>query len=182
MKRIVRLTESDLARIVRRVMNEESTAVSQGKVMVYGAGVSAVFAPGEVVTGKGTIMNFSPDTIAKVFSAKITVTPEGQKLGLTPEMLTIKMPATVEPVNAKNDKSKEMKRSYNGIVMPYTTGGYEWSFKTPMKQFTNTTGKPIVLFRITFNTNDGKTPEMVDRGFSMAANSQFGVQGAQSQN
>lgn len=180
MKRIVRLTESDLARIVRRVMNEESTAVSQGKVYVGGANISAVYAPGEVATGKGQIWNFSPDTIAKVFSAKITVTPEGQKLGLTPDMLTIKMPATVGPVTPKNKYG--VKRAYDGVLMDYTVGSYEWSFKTPVKQFTNTTGKPITLFMITFNTNDGKTPEMPNRVFNMQPNSQFGVQGAQSQN
>ena len=180
MKKIVRLTESDLARIVRRVISEGATAVAQGKVFVGGANISAVYAPGEVVTGKGTIRNFSPDTIAKVFSAKIQVTPEGAKLGLTPDMLTIKMPATVGPVTPKN--KQQTTGNYNGVFMDYTSGSYDWTLKTPTKQFTNTTGKPITLFMITFNTNDFKTPEMPSRVFNMQPNSQFGVQGAQSQN
>ena len=54
MKRIIRLTESELARIVRRVISEEVKYALQGGIMLYGTTFKDLAGPGEVINGTGT--------------------------------------------------------------------------------------------------------------------------------
>ena len=183
MKRIVRLTESDLARIVRRVMNEAPTATSLGLVKVTSASVTGVHGPGELITGTGRVFNFSESTNANIFSVTVTVTEEGKKLGLDSSMLKIKTPVTVEYWNesiVQRNKNKNSERYTLGSepTRNYREGTYTFTFTAPTKRFTNTTGKYLYLFEMTFNTNDSKNPDQTVK-FGMSANSQFGVGGAQ---
>ena len=181
MKRIVRLTESDLARIVRRVMNEAPTATSLGLVRANGTSVTGVYGPGELVTGTGRVFNFSQRTTANIFSVTVTVTEEGKKLGLDPSMLKIKTPVTVnfwDERSVRQNQQFERHTLETKATTNYRLGTYEFTFKTPTKRFTNTTGKYLYLFEMTFNTNDSKTPDQTVK-FGMGANSQFGVGGAQ---
>ena len=181
MKRIVRLTESDLARIVRRVMSEAPTATSLGSVSVKGAGLTGVYGPGEVVTGTGRVLNFSDRTIGKIFSVTVTVTEDGKKLGLDPSMLKIKTPVTVNFWDENSVRRNDMNERNPVNSTPtknYRIGTYEFTFKAPMKRYTNTTGKNVQLFQMTFNTNDSKTPDQT-LSFGIGANTQFGVGGAE---
>ena len=182
MKKIVRLTESDLVNIVRRVMNEAPSAVSLGAVTVGGSSITGVYAPGEVISGKGDIYNFSDRTNATVFSVTHTPTADGKKLGLTPDMLKIKLPATVPFITDRNrDRSGTKVRYPRQTGNPtdqYTIGSYTYTFKAPTAKFTNTTGKYLKLFDLVFNTNDSNTPDQT-AGFFVGNNSQFGVSGAQ---
>ena len=181
MKKIIRLTESDLARIVRRVMNEAPTATSLGLVKVTSASVTGVHGPGELITGTGRVFNFSESTNANIFSVTVTVTEEGKKLGLDPSMLKIKTPVTVQFWDERSVQRNDMsERHTQGSVATknYRMGTYTFTFKAPTKRFTNTTGKYLQLFEMTFNTNDSKNPDQTVK-FGMGANSQFGVGGAQ---
>lgn len=181
MKRIVRLTESDLARIVRRVMNEAPTATSLGRVSLRGTSLTGVYGPGEVVTGTGRVLNFSDRTIGKIFSVTVAVTEEGKKLGLDPSMLKVKTPVTIPFYDeriVKQNSDNERYTTDSPATKNYRTGTYEFTFKAPMKRFTNTTGKYLALFTMTFNTNDEKTPDQTVK-FFIGANSQFGVGGAE---
>jgi hypothetical protein len=172
MKRIVRLTESDLARIVRRVMNEEVTDVKFAKVaMKSGIGVGSIFAPGEVATGTGGFYNFDEYAPGKLLSVKITPTPEATALGLTAQSLVITLPATAPVVNTE-DKNNTTQR-YGTQVLPARAGSYSWSFTTPRKAYTNSTGKGVKLFTLEFSTNDRTTPVQTIY-FSAAPNTQFG--------
>ena len=67
MKRIIRLTESDLARIVRRVINEDSTSTSQGNMMVGNPSTREIYAPNEVANLTLIGYNVNPSTKGKLF-------------------------------------------------------------------------------------------------------------------
>jgi len=170
MKRIVRLTESDLARIVRRVMNEAPTEVQFAKVAVKQyLGVSAIYAPGEVETGTGTFYNFSEYQKGKLLSATITPTAEATKLGLNADSLKITLPASAPVVTA----GKTTKQLYGGVAKDGMAGTYRWTFTTPRTKYVNSTGKAVTLFTIDFVTNDEKTPTQ-RAVFTAGANTQFG--------
>ena len=172
MKRIVRLTESDLARIVKRVIREGATDVKLSQVAVHPSiGVSSIYAPGEVETGSGTFYCFDEFNPGKILSATVTVTEEGKKLGLTNSNLTFTLPASAKIVNREATNNK--KARYAGVVKDATIGSYQWSFTTPRTKYINSTGKPITLFTVSMSTNDKTTPSQ-NVNFVMGANSQFG--------
>ena len=196
MNRIIRLTESDLARIVKRVISEEVKYALQGGIMLYGTTFKNLAGPGEVINGTGTGTAYGT-SINKILAAKVEVTPEGTKLGLTAANLKITAPydygyviPAVKATQANNYVGKKASWSKGGDVVkvnttklnadnpdaPYgqkITWGY--SFTTPKKRYINTTGKFVQLFSVTFETNDSKKPIQTVQ-FGVGANAQFGAQ------
>jgi hypothetical protein len=184
MKRIVRLTESDLARIVKRVMSEAPTATSQGNMMVNSISTKLIYSPNEVANLTLVGLNVNPDTKGRIFSIEATPTPEGQKLGLTKDNLNFgSFPKTLL---SKYDKPSI---KTTNVRYPASTGGskeaavneYNVTFKTPLKAFRNETGKNIPLYTCTVTTNDSINPVQTMTIF-LGPNGAFGVSGASSQN
>ena len=193
MKRIIRLTESDLARIVKRVMNEAPMDAEQGQVAVRGTGFDKLLGPGETINGYGKVISFG-DRPGLITNATVAVTPEGVKLGLTNAMLKIQVPVkmgfVIPPVEAgrtTGGRPIEAKpQSYSnpkiqGIWMGHNTekvfGGeeiYKYTFTGPRKRYVNDTGRSIVLYNVTFDTNDSTKPIQTKK-FNMYANAQFGT-------
>lgn len=178
MNRIVRLTESDLARIVKRVIREGVTDVNFSFVKVKGTGVGSIFAPNEVKTVNGNFFNFSDNSAAKILSATVAVTAEGIKAGLTAANLSVTTPVSLRKMNA-NDKLQEyyLMNGTTNTIMNSVKGSYVCTFKAPNKKWINSTGKPVVLFEVTFSTNDQYRPSQLVL-FGAQANTQFGVAAA----
>jgi hypothetical protein len=174
MKRIVRLTESDLARIVRRVINEGATDVQFAEVSVRGLSVASIFAPNEVKVVNGLFYNFSQNIKGKLLSATVTPTELGKKLGLTADNLKITMPA-VAPlmVPGKGEKTPYMVNGTTRTIMEGTKGSYSCTFKAPSGKWVNSSGKSVALFDIAFSTNDRYLPTQTV-SFYAGVNTQFG--------
>ena len=174
MKRIVRLTESDLARIVRRVINEGATDVKFSKVKVANASVASIFAPNEVKTVMGTFYCFDDYTPGKLLSATVAVTEEGKKAGLTAANLTVTTPVTAKVVvPGKGTKQYYMVNGTTKTIMEATQASYTCTFKAPNTKWMNSTGRGVPLFTITFSTNDRYLPTQT-ASFVAGANTQFG--------
>lgn len=198
MNRIVRLTESDLARIVRRVMNEEVKSVPQGGILLYGTRFEDLIGPGEVYNGvgAGTVYGTTPNMIT---TATVTVTPEGTNLGLTDASLKVKFPTTygyvipaqkavygstpkpaVKARFSNNQNPLEKVRTTiitdaTNIDAPYGQKiSWGYTLTGPKKRYVNQTGSSIPLFTITFDTNDSKKP-IQTVNFKMFPNAQFGT-------
>ena len=178
MNRIVRLTESDLTRIVRRVIREGVTDVAFSAVKVKGTGVGSIFAPNEVKTVNGRFYNFSSESFGKILSATVAVTAEGIKAGLTAANLTIATPVSAAKAPS-NSATKEFYTDKDGTqkYWPAKVASYVCTFKAPNKKWINSTGKNVALFEVTFSTNDQYRPSQVV-AFSAQANTQFGVAAA----
>ena len=174
MKRIVRLTESDLARIVKRVINEGATDVKFSKVKVGSASIGSIFAPNEVATVTGTWWCFDTYTNGKLLSATVAVTEEGKKAGLTAANLTVTTPAVSKlAVAGKGVKQYYMVNGTTKTVMDAAQMTYTCTFKAPNTKWINSTGKGVALFTITFSTNDQYIPTQT-ANFVAGANTQFG--------
>lgn len=187
MKRIIRLTESDLARIVRRVINEAPTSDSLGDMKIggqYGSDTSAtfsgVFAAGESATARaGYILNFSENSKAVVYSGVISMTPEGTALGLVAGQFTFPdafprtlLPLSTQEINAgakaKNNKNQTV--TYKMSKTPINV-----AFKVPSNK--KVISKDTHVANITFTTNDVTKPTQVIKVW-MRQGTQFGVAGA----
>ena len=177
MGRIVRLTESDLARIVRRVIREGVTDVPFSAVKAVGATINSIFAPNETKAVNGKVYNFSSESFGKILSATVAVTAIGKKAGLTAANLTVTTPVSVAKVtkNTKTMGSYLNKAGYQEL--PAVIGSYVFTFKAPNKQWINNTGEHVVLFEVTVSTNDQYRPSQMVL-FAAAANTQFGAAGA----
>ena len=196
MKRIIRLTESDLARIVKRVMNEAPTDAEQGRVAVKGSGVDKLLGPGETINGYGKVISFGTRP-GLITNATVAVTPEGVKLGLTNAMLKIQVPVKMgfvipavravqsnryngegevkaQPAKYSNPK---LQGTWTGHNAERVFGGeeiYKFTFTGPRKRYVNDTGRGIVLYTVTFDTNDSTQP-IQTKNFIMYTNAQFGT-------
>jgi len=196
MKRIIRLTESDLARIVKRVMNEAPTDAEQGRVAVRGTGFDKLLGPGETINGYGKVISFGTRP-GLITNATVAVTPEGVKLGLTNAMLKIQVPVKMgfvipEVKEIQSDSFTGRRgvpgkpKSYSnpkiqGMWMGHNTekvfGGeeiYKYTFTGPRKRYVNDTGRSITLYTVTFDTNDSTIP-IQTKNFVMLPNAQFGT-------
>ena len=188
MKRIVRLTENDLARIVRRVINEAPTSDSLGDMKVggqYGSDTSAtfsgVFSSGELVnTRAGYICNFSEYSKGIVYSGVISMTPEGTALGLAAGQFTFPdgFPKTLLPLSSIEVEKGAKARNNKGQIVAYKMS------KTPINlAFTvPSTAKKVIskdthIANITYTTNDTTKPTQVIKVW-MKQGTQFGVAGA----
>ena len=169
MKRIVRLTESDLARIVRRVINEAPTDTKLGMVKMWGSSFRDVYAPNEKVTFKFIVSNFSDRVEGVIFSAKVTVTDFGKKLGLKPENINIPLPVKAALVTKESNQTD----MYGGIKMKTQKTNLPFTFTTPSKSYINNTGQFQPMFEVEFSTSDAKTPNQ-KVSISMGPNAQFG--------
>lgn len=174
MKRIVRLTESDLARIVRRVINEAPTSDSLVNMVVRGQfTISGVFGPNEVKVIKGgKIYNFDTYDSAIAYSATITYTKEGAvfngKLAAADAF-----PKSATYVRA-NDTMKA--RDSQGTVRAYhESSPFELKLTAPTTQIRFATDTQIAT--ITYVTNDSSKSNQSIPIF-VSAGSQFGVAGA----
>ena len=183
MKRIVRLTESDLARIVRRVIAEDATAVSQGNMMLGNPSTREIYAPNEVANLTLIGYNVNPSTRGKIFSIEVTPTPDAQKLGLTKDNLNFgALPKTLTSKYDKpNGKTANVRYPAGGSSKEALVNEYNLTFKTPAKAFRNETGKNVVLYNCKVTTNDATTPVQT-MTISLGPNGAFGVSGASSQN
>ena len=177
MKRIVRLTESDLARIVRRVIREGVTDVPFSLCKVKGTGVGSIFAPNETKIINGSFLNFSTESNAKILSATVVVTPEGTKAGLTAANLTVTTPVSASKAVATSPNKDMYNLNGKLTYMSYKATSYVCTFKAPNKKWINSTGKGVALFEITFSTNDQYTPTQTV-SFAAQPNTQFGVAAA----
>lgn len=177
MGRIVRLTESDLNRIVKRVIREGVTDVPFSAVKAVGATINSIFAPNETKAVNGKVYNFSSESFGKILSATVEVTAIGKKAGLTAANLTVTTPVSVAKLtkNIKTMGSYESKDGYQEL--PAVIGSYVFTFKAPYKKWINNTGKTVSLFEVTLSTNDQRRPSQVVI-FAAAANTQFGAAGA----
>jgi hypothetical protein len=173
MKRIVRLTESDLARIVKRVISEGATDVKFSYVSVKGTSIASIFAPGETKTVTGSFYNFSDTTNAKLLSATVTVTEAGKKAGLTAANLTVSTPVSAPLMNPAKGEDQYYMMNGTRKIMKAAKGTYTCTFKAPSVKWINSTGKGVPLFTISFGTNDMYTPTQTVN-FSAGANTQFG--------
>jgi hypothetical protein len=190
MKRIIRLTESDLARIVKRVMNEAPTDANQGQVAVKETGVDKLMGPGETINGYGRVISFGTKP-GLITNATVAVTPEGAKLGLTNDMLKIQVPVrmgfvipavknehkvTLSPAKYSNPKLEGMWIGHD-VSSPKVFGGeeiYKFTFTGPRKRFVNDTGRNLILYTVTFDTNDTTKP-IQTKNFVMRIGAQFGT-------
>lgn len=199
MNRIVRLTESDLARIVRRVMNEEVKSVPQGGIFLYGATFKDLIGSGEVYKGVGLGTVYG--TVSSIITnATVTVTAEGTKLGLTAASLKVASPATYgyvipgqkavqHAIYPKPAVKAKLSTNSNPLVKVRTTTildatnadapygqqiSWGYTLTGPKKRYVNQTGSSITLFQITFDTNDSKKP-IQTVNFNMGVNAQFGT-------
>ena len=174
MKRIVRLTESDLARIVRRVINEAPTSDKLANMTVKGQfSISGVFGPNEnkVIKG-GKIYNFDDYNSGKVYSATIAYTKEGAafsgKLAAADSF-----PKSASPVTERDTMQF---RDNNGVLRVYhESSPFQLTLtapSTPLKFAADTE-----IARITFVTNDS-TKSTQSIPIVVKAGSQFGVAGA----
>lgn len=164
MKKVIRLTESDLARIVRRVINEEQTSEGYQTARVQPTVYlkNAQYTPNEVATGDGEFYCFTcpgrKGAYAKISSANVTPTKLATSLGLTADSLKIKVPAqTLEGANFLRGKAALYGPGPNqmeAIQKPNQVGYYTWTLNTPAKYYKNTTGKVQDLFYVDLNLND----------------------------
>lgn len=169
MKKVIRLTESDLARIVRRVINEAPTSEGYQTIRVQPTVrlKNAAYAPNEVATGDGEFFCFScvgvdglykKGTYGRIESYTVTPTKLATDLGLTEQSLQIKVPAqTLQGANFTRGKAALFGPGPNqmqAIDKKNQIGYYTWTLKTPAKYWKNTTGKVQDLFNVTLNTND----------------------------
>jgi len=187
MKRIVRLTENDLARIVRRVINEAPTSDSLGDMKVggqYGSDTSAtfsgVFSSGELVnTRAGYICNFSEYSKGIVYSGVISMTPEGTALGLAAGQFTFPdgFPKTLLPLSSLEvEKGAKAKNNQNQTVTyKMSKTPINVAFKVPSNK--KVISKDTHVANITFTTNDVTKPTQVIKVW-MRQGTQFGVAGA----
>ena len=201
MKRIVRLTESDLARIVNRVMNEAVTSAAQGGIYIFpGSTLKDLYGPGETVNVNGNL-NVYGGAPNKITAATVEVTPEGAKLGLTAANVKVKAPYTyayvIPEVKAYRDpnqnnklvpavparmsagnsplvkvQSTQFKKDSESAPMGANTF-WSYTFTAPKKRFINT-GAAIPLFKVTFETNDRIKPVQMATIY-MGTNAQFGT-------
>ena len=177
MGRIVRLTESDLARIVRRVISEGVTDVPFSAVKAVGATINSIFAPNETKAVNGKVYNFSSESFGKILSATVAVTAIGKRAGLTAANLTVTTPVSVAKVT-KTTKTMGSYQNKDGYQeLPAVIGSYVFTFKAPNKQWINNTGEHVILFEVTVSTNDQLRPSQMVL-FAAAANTQFGAAGA----
>jgi|688.fasta_scaffold324831_2 hypothetical protein len=200
MKRIVRLTESDLARIVKRVMNESVTSAAQGGIYIYPSTyLKDLYGPGETVNVNGNL-NVYGGAPNKITAATVEVTPEGAKLGLTAANVKVKAPYTYAyvipevpavrgtagnppkpkvPARMSSGNSPLVKvqstqfKKEDGAAPMGASTFWSYTFTAPKKRFINT-GAPIPLFKVTFETNDSRKPVQTATIF-MGTNAQFGT-------
>ncbi len=187
MKRIIRLTESDLARIVRRVINEAPTSDSLGDMKVggqYGSDISAiisgVFNSNELIPVKaGYILNFSENSKAVVYSGVISITPEGTALGLVADKFTFPdgFPKTLLPLSTQeiNAGAKAKNNKNQTVTYKMSKTPINLNFKVPLNKVV--VSKDTHVANITYTTNDVTKPTQVIKVW-MKQGTQYPVAGA----
>jgi hypothetical protein len=180
MKRIVRLTENDLARIVRRVINERHylneapTADKLANMGIRGQfSISGVFGPNEVKVIKGgKIWNFDDYNIAKVYSGTITYTKEGAAFN-GKLVLSDTFPFSCSPVSERDTMKG---RDNSGQVKAYNASS-PFQIKLTAPSTPARFAADTQIATVTYVTND---PTKVSQTVPIVvkAGSQFGVAGA----
>lgn len=180
MKRIVRLTENDLSRIVRRVINERhylnEAPTSDDLVNMKVAGqfsISGVFGPNEVKVIKGgKIYNFDDYDSGIAYSATITYTKEGA-------LFNGKLVASdsfPKSASSVTERDKMQFRDNNGVLRVYhESSPFQLTLTAPSTKVRFAVDTEIA--RITYVTNDS-TKSNQSIPIVVKAGSQFGVAGA----